>query len=122
MRCRPIVDLGGKLEVHMETITKFAVSSLTALLLIGLLEVNSNAVEPSSGAMASKGLLLKQEYMADSYCHQKLPAIRESSLAGDHPLLSSEETIDFYGRCKQDPVGNDQLNAQRLENSDRKSK
>lgn len=106
----------------METITKFTVSSLTALLLIGLLEVNSNAVEPSAGATAPKGLLLKQEYMADSYCHQKLPAIQESSLAGDHPLLSSEETIDFYGPCNQDPMGNDQLNAQRLESSDRKSK
>ena len=62
-----------------------------------------------SKAPGAEGILLKEEYVPDSYCHQKLPAIRESSLAGDHPVLSAEETIDFYGPCNQDPLGKDQF-------------
>ena len=37
------------------------------------------------------------------------------------PALSSEEKIDYYGPCNQDPLGKDQLTKQRLESSDRKS-
>jgi hypothetical protein len=109
------------LEVVMETITKIAGSSLAALLFIGAWGTNSNVIGAESDATGTKGVLLKQEYAPGSYCHQKLSAIRESSLAGDHPVLSGEETIDYYGPCNQDPVGKDQLTKQRLENSDRKS-
>jgi hypothetical protein len=102
-------------------IIKIAGPSLAALLFIGVWGANSNAIAAESNAAGAKGVLLKQEYVPGSYCHQKLPAIRESSLAGDHPVMSAEEKIDFYGPCNQDPVGKDQLTKQRLENSDRKS-
>ena len=106
----------------METTGNIARASLAALLFIGAWGTNSHALGAETKATGAKGVLLKQEYVPDSYCHQKLPAIRESSLAGDHPVLSAEETIDFYGPCNQDPVGKDQLTTQRLENSDRRSK
>jgi hypothetical protein len=105
----------------MNTTLNVARASLTALLFIGAWGANSNAIAAESNAADAKGVLLKQEYAPDSYCHQKLSAIRESSLAGDHPVLSAEEKIDFYGPCNQDPLGKDQLTKQRLENSDRKS-
>ena len=106
----------------MDTARNIAGASLAALLFIGAWGANSNAIAAESNAAGAKGVLLKEEYVPDSYCHQKLSAIRESSLAGDHPDLSAEEKIDFYGPCNQDPVGKDQLTKQRLESSERKSK
>lgn len=106
----------------METARNIAGASLAALLFIGAWGANSNAIAAESNAAGAKGVLLKEEYVPDSYCHQKLPAIRENSLAGDHPVLSADEIIDFYGPCNQDPLGKDQLTAQRLENVDRHSR
>jgi hypothetical protein len=110
------------LEVVMETARNIAGASLAALLFIGAWGANSNAIAAESNAAGAKGVLLKEEYVPDSYCHQKLSAIRESSLAGDHPVLSAEETIDFYGPCNQDPLGKDQVHDQRRANTDRRSK
>jgi hypothetical protein len=100
---------------------KIAGSSLAALFFIGSSGMSS-ALGADSKAPNGEGILLKEEYMPGSYCHQKLPAIRESSLAGDHPVLSAEETIDFYGPCNQDPLGEDQVHDQRRQNTDRRSK
>ena len=107
----------------METIinTKIPGSLLAALLYIVAWGANSNAIAAESNAADAKGVLMKQEYVPGSYCHEKVPAISESSLAGDHPALSGEEKIDSYGPCNQDPLGKDQLTKQRLENSDRRS-
>ena len=112
------------MEVVMETTGNIAIAraSLAALLFISAWGTNSHVLGADTKAPGAEGVLMKQECAVDSYCHQKLAAIRESSLAGDHPVLSAEETIDFYGPCNQDPVGKDQLTAQRLENSDRRSK
>jgi hypothetical protein len=106
----------------MKTTRNIAGASLAALLFIGAWGASSHALGADSEAPGAEGVLVKEEYVVGSYCHQKLAAIRESSLAGDHPVLSAEETIDFYGPCDQDPLGKDQLTAQRLENSDRRSK
>src|SRR5262245_33939134 len=106
----------------METITKIAGSSLTALLFIVVWGASSHVLGADNKLRGAEGVLMKEQYVFDSYCHQKLPAIRESSLAGDHPVLSAEETIDFYGPCSQDPLGKDQVHDQRRENTDRRSK
>ncbi len=106
----------------METNQNIARVSLAALFFIGAWGASSHALGADSKAPGAAGVLLKEEYVVGSYCHQKLPAIRESSLAGERPVVSAEETIDFYGPCNQDPLGKDQLAAQRLENSDRRSK
>ena len=105
----------------METTGNIARASLAALLFIGAWGTNSNALGAESKATGAEGILLKQEYAVDSYCHQKLPRYGRVSLAGDHPVLSAEETIDFYGPCNQDPLGKEQLTDQRIENSDRRS-
>ena len=87
-------------------------SFLSALALSGVFGVPS--------AVAANGLLLKQQAAPNSYCHMKFPAIRPSTLAGNHPKLKSSTTgdvIDFYGACDENPVGRDQLASQRMEYS-----
>ena len=70
-------------------------------------------------AFAADGIILKQEVTPGSYCHMKFPAIREDTLAKDHPVLkvpNEGNLIDFYGACDEDPVGKDQVHEQRIEN------
>src|SRR6266705_2428947 len=89
----------------METARNIAGASLAALLFIGAWGANSNAIAAESNAAGAKGVLLKQEYAPGSYCHQKLSAIRESSLAGDHPVLSAEEKINLLSRDLRTLIG-----------------
>ena len=75
-----------------------------------------------NASFAANGIILKQELTSDSYCHLKFPAIREETLAGDHPALkvpNDGNLIDFYGPCDEDPVGKDQVHDQRIENQHR---
>lgn len=50
-----------------------------------------------------------------SYCHIKFPTIREDTLFSVNPLLneSAGNVIDFYGSCDHDPLGADEIKAQR---------
>ena len=70
------------LEVVMETARNIAGASLAALLFIGAWGTNSNAIAAESNAAGAKGVLLKEEYVPDSYCHQKLSAIRGAAWPG----------------------------------------
>jgi hypothetical protein len=79
-------------------------SWLSVLVLIGSLGVST--------AQANDGVLLKQEDSPGSYCHEKFPAIRPSTLGTDRPTLKSRSTgdvIDFYGPCNESPTGKDQV-------------
>ena len=90
---------------------KIATSFLAALLFTGALGALNNA-------MAADGVLLKQEATPGSYCHLKFPAIRQSTLDNDQPVLKDSSTgdvIDFYGSCDEDPLGKDQVHEQKLE-------
>jgi hypothetical protein len=72
-----------------------------------------------NAAFAANGIILEQEMTPGSYCYLKFPAIREETLAGDHPVLkvpNEGNLIDFYGPCYEDPVGKDQVHEQRIEN------
>ena len=63
-------------------------------------------------------LVSKDEFSAGSYCHMKYPAIRESTLGTAHPILKqadSGDIIDFYGPCNHDPLGKDEIQAQKLQ-------
>jgi len=54
----------------------------------------------------------------ENYCHQKFPAIRPRTLAGDNPQVKSENTgdvIDYYGACNQTPTSQDQVLDQKHE-------
>ena len=50
-----------------------------------------------------------------SYCHMKFPPISEDSLFSGNPVLneSAGNSIDFYGSCDHDPLGIDEIRAQR---------
>jgi len=94
---------------------KIATSFLAALLLIGTLGAINTA-------MGEDGIIYKQEFTPGSYCHLKYPAIREETLAGDHPVLkdpSDGDIVDYYGSCDEDTVGKDQVHEQRLEHQHR---
>lgn len=94
---------------------KIARPIFAALLFIGTMGGNN-------ATFAANGIILKQEVTPGSYCHLKFPAIREETLAGDHPVLkvpNDGNLIDFYGPCDEDPVGQDQVREQRIENHHR---
>ena len=97
---------------------KIRTSILAGLLFIGSLgAVNS--------AIAEDGIISKQEFTPGSYCHMKFPAIWPSTLDTEHPTLKSQDSnsgrdgsgdvIDFYGPCDENPLGQDQIQEQKLE-------
>ena len=83
---------------------------------IGLLFLSSLGAVNS--AIAEDGVISKQEFAPNSYCHEKFRAMRPSTLDADNPTLKSSESgdvIDYYGSCDESPVGKDQIQEQRLE-------
>lgn len=55
---------------------------------------------------------------SNNYCHMKFLAIREETLSWSQPVLqdaSSGDIIDFYGPCNHDPLGKEEVHAQRLQ-------
>ena len=94
---------------------KIATSILAAVLFTGTLGALNNAI-------AEDGILSKDQFTAGSYCHSKFPAIRQSTLGNDQSELKDSSTgdvIDFYGPCDVNPLGQDEVQAQRLENQHR---
>jgi hypothetical protein len=91
------------------------IRSYLSVLLVG------GIVGTTGVAAAFDGILLKEE-ISPGYCHLKFPAIKESTLSSNHPVLKDPKTgdiIDFYGRCDEDPLGKDQVAAQKLVNEER---
>ena len=88
---------------------KIATSFLAALLFTGALgSINT--------AMSADGVVSKDELTADSYCHEKFHSMTGQSLDTDNPVINnSGAVIDFYGPCDESPVGEDQIEAQKLE-------
>jgi hypothetical protein len=94
---------------------KIATSFLAALLFAGTLGSFNSAI-------AEDGTISKDSLTSDPYCHEKFPAIRQSTLGDDQPALKNSSTgdvIDFYGPCDENPVGKDQVQAQRLDDQHR---
>ncbi len=59
-------------------------------------------------------VILKVPADLASYCNIKFPAMREDTLSWDRPVLDgATNTIDFYGPCDYDPLGLDEVRAQR---------
>jgi hypothetical protein len=88
---------------------KIKTSLAAALILTGSLA--------GSAMAADDGILLKEELTPGSgYCHMQFPAITRDSLFTDHPVLksaNSDDIIDYYGSCNENPVGQDQVMSQR---------
>ena len=94
---------------------KIATSFLAALLL-------TSSLGAINTAMAANGFVSKDELTPGSYCHEKFPAMRQSSLGDNQPALKNSSTgdvIDFYGSCNEKPTGKDQDQAQKLEDEHR---
>jgi hypothetical protein len=92
---------------------KIATSFLAALLFTGTLGALNNAI-------AEDGVISKDQFAGTGYCHMKFPAIAQHTLGNDQPELSSKgDVIDFYGPCDTDPLGQDQIQDQILENQHR---
>ena len=69
-----------------------------------------------SNAAAADGIVSKDELATDSYCHEKFHAMTGASLDTDDPVINnSGAVIDFYGPCNESPVGEDQIQDQKLE-------
>ena len=88
---------------------KIATSFLAALLFTGALgSINT--------AMSADGVISKDELATDSYCHEKFTPMTRQTLDADNPVLSnSGAVIDYYGPCNESPVGEDQIQDQKLE-------
>jgi hypothetical protein len=94
---------------------KIATSILAAVLLTGTL----GAINTAKG---EDGILSKDQFTTGSYCHEKFPAVRQSTLDDNQPALKDSSTgdvVDFYGSCDESPTGKDQVQAQRIENEHR---
>ena len=94
---------------------KIATSILAAVLFTGTLGAFNNAI-------AEDGTISKDELTPGSYCHEKFPAMRQSTLDDNQPALKDSSTgdvVDFYGPCDENPVGKDQVQAQKIENEHR---
>ena len=82
------------------------------LLLIGTLGFSAAPV------WGAEGVISKVPAPSSNNCHMKFPAIREETLYWSRPVLkdaSSGDIIDFYGPCDHDPLGKEEMQAQRLQ-------
>jgi hypothetical protein len=65
-----------------------------------------------------EGILSSVQAPGTNYCHLKFPTIREETLSSNHPILKDADLgdiIDFYGPCDHDPLGKDEIQAQRAD-------
>ena len=91
---------------------KMRTSVVAGLLFLGSLGAVNSAIAEDDG------IISKQEFTPGSYCREKSPAMRPSTLGTDHPTLKSSDTgdvIDFYGSCDESPTGKDQVWQQKLD-------
>lgn len=74
-----------------------------------------------SGAMArAENVIVKEESSPGSYCHLTFQAIQGRTLTSARPsLTTSGDLIDFYGSCDHDPLGREEVQAQRIESQHR---
>ena len=86
---------------------KIAIPFLSAALLVGGFVAAGNADVLSQTESA----------LGDNYCHSA------DSLVTNHPISKdpdSGDIIDFYGPCNENPVGQDQVVAQKLDQQHRR--
>ncbi|MBI4527244.1 MAG: hypothetical protein HY695_25910 [Deltaproteobacteria bacterium] len=85
---------------------------LVFLILSGCLAVSAEKM-PST-----EPILFKVAAPEGNYCHLKFPAIQEETLFTNHPVLKdpgSGDLVDFYGPCDHDPLGKEEIKAQRAD-------
>jgi hypothetical protein len=65
---------------------------------------------------AAEGVISRDVMTDGGYCHTKFESIREETLASSQPVLKdADDLVDFYGPCNHDPLGKDEIQAQKIE-------
>jgi hypothetical protein len=92
----------------------------TSTLIVTGLILASNLIWGTSTVKADE-MISKVTLDSVSYCHMKFPPISDASLYSDQPVLdeAAGNVIDFYGSCDHDPLGRDEVQAQRAGIDDR---
>jgi len=83
-----------------------------------LLSGNVMAAYTPASAKEIPGLGFKDEFVPDGYCLTEIMALTTQSLAGQQPLLkrpNSGTAIDYYGPCSETSMGQDQPDAQQMD-------
>jgi hypothetical protein len=83
-----------------------------------LLSGNVMAAHTPASAKEIPGLGFKDEFVPDGYCLTEIMAVTTQSLAGQQPLLkrpNSGTAVDYYGPCSETSMGQDQPDAQQMD-------
>ena len=81
---------------------------------IGLGGISARADSLTSAR--AQGVISQDVMTEGSYCHTKFESIREETLASSQPVLKDvDDIVDFYGRCDHDPLGKEEIQAQKIE-------
>ena len=81
---------------------------------IGLAEISAPA--DSLTKARAQGVISQDVMTEGSYCHTKFESIREDTLASSQPVLKdTDDIVDFYGPCDHDPLGKEEIQAQKIE-------
>jgi hypothetical protein len=70
-----------------------------------------------SVVQAGAEIVISKDVLTDgNYCHSKFENIREDTLASAQPVLKdTHDIVDFYGPCNHDPLGNEEIQSQKIE-------
>ena len=64
----------------------------------------------------AENVIFKDVLTDGSYCHTKFESIRENTLASTRPVLQdTDDIVDFYGPCDHDPLGNEEIQSQKIQ-------
>jgi hypothetical protein len=106
-------ESAGKEVMKMKNM-KLVVSVLFLGVAIGLGGTSARADSLTSAR--AQGVISQDVMTEGSYCHTKFESIREETLASSRPVLKdSDDFVDFYGPCNHDPLGKDEIQAQKIE-------
>ena len=76
----------------------------------------TGALGLSAVSAGAENVISKDVLTDGSYCHTKFESIREDTLASSQPVLKDVDDIaDFYGPCDHDPLGKEEIQAQKIE-------
>ena len=91
---------------------KKTVSLLTNLLIASTLFWGVPSV---NGEIVGGQEIVKEPVSAAGYCHMQFPPMSDDSLSSERPVFDANagNSIDFYGSCDYDPLGADEVKAQR---------
>ena len=71
-------------------------------------------------SQGAETVISKDALTQGSYCHTKFESMREETLASSQPVLKDvDDIIDFYGACDHNPLGKEEIQAQKIEEQHR---